>query len=535
MKNKNVVLLKAFVKSTSLFNLLKYSKDKKKKGNAVGSLVGLSILYLFLMGYCVLNSIGFGTFGMASAIPILNAILISGMSFIFTILKANAYIFEFKEYDMIVSLPFNVKTIVADKFLYMYIKNLPWNLSISVAFLVGYAISERPALIVYPLWIILSLFLPIIPMVFATFLGFLIAKIGAGAKRHTKAIQMVLVMAVVILSFSMRFIIEGVFKNNELEDVMGNMSDITVNISTYYFPAEWFADGATKPEVGSILLLIGSSVLLFEICFTIISKSFRKINSSLKSHVAKKNYKVTKYKKGNVIKAVAFKEFKRMTGSTVYLTNAAIGYILAIILGIVSLFVGIEKALSTIVQGVNVTTEMIYPAIPLVVYLMVGMISTTACSPSLEGKNFWIIKSLPIRIKDLCLGKMLFNMCLAVPSMLISTICLCISGKVPVLNALLYVVCGFALCCFSTTFGLVCGIKFIKLEFENDVEVVKQGAAMVMYILPNMFVVMFLIVGFVFLGLKMNGNILVGIFTVIVFLLSYICLKWSLSLATKKL
>lgn len=534
MKNKNLVLLKTFLKSTSLFNILKYSKEKKKKNNAVGSMVGLGFLYIFIIAYCVANSIGFGIFGMASSIPMLNAILISGMSFLFTILKANAYIFEFKEYDMIVSLPFEVKTIVADKFLYMYIKNLPWVLSISFSLLVGYGIYEKPGLIVYPLWMILTLFVPLIPMVLATFLGFLIARIGSGFK-HTKAVQMILTMAVVIFSFSLRFIIENIMRNNALEDVLGNMSDLTVNISSYYYPAEWFADGVASLDIGGMLLLVGVSVLLFEICFAIISKSYRRINSSLKSHVAQKQFKMTTAKKGSVVKAIVIKEFKRMTGSTVYLTNAAVGYILAILLGIVSLFVGLEKVLSTVTQGASVTNEMIYPAIPLVVYLMVGMVSTTACSPSLEGKNFWIVKSLPIKVKDLCLGKMLFNMCLAVPSMLISTVCLCISGKVPTGSTLLYILCGFVLCCFCTTYGLVCGMKFIKLEFENDVEVVKQGAAMAIYILPNMFAGMILVVLFVALGMKVNGDLLVGIFTAIMVILSIVCYKRSLSLAAKKL
>lgn len=534
MKNKKLVLLRAFIQSTSLFNLLKYSRDKKKKSNATGSLAGMAVLYIFLIGYCVLNSIGYGMYGMADSIPVLCALVISAMSFLFTLLKANAYIFGFKEYDMIVSLPFEIKTIVADKFLYMYLKSFPWIISISASMLVGYAIYEKPAFAVYPLWILLTLFVPLIPMVLATFIGFLIAKIGTGFK-HKKAVQMILTLVFVLLSFSLRFIIEGIMRDNKIEEVLGNISNATMGIASYYLPAGWFSGSVVSLKLSDMLLLVGVSILLFEVCFSIISKSYRKINSALKSHAANKKFKMAESKKSSVVKAVAFKEFKRLTGSTVYLTNAGLGYILAIIVGIVALVVGADKLIAIITQNAPVSKEMLMPSIPLLVYFMVGMVSTTTCSPSLEGKNFWIVKSLPIKVKDWCLGKMLLNMYVAVPSMAVSTICISISAKAGFWNTIMYLICGFTLCAFSTTFGLVCGLKHIKLEFENDVEVVKQGAAVVLYLFPNMFITMILVVLAVIFGMRVNGNILIGGFSVIMILLSIVCYKRSLSLALKKI
>ena len=67
---------------------------------------------------------------------------------------------------------------------------------------------------------------------------------------------------------------------------------------------------------------------------------------------------------------------------------------------------------------------------------------------------------------------------------------------------------GLALCAFSTAWGCVCGIRHIRLDWENEIEVIKQGAAVVIYMLPNMFVVMGLIVLVVFLGTRMDHRLL---------------------------
>ena len=140
------------------------------------------------------------------------------------------------------------------------------------------------------------------------------------------------------------------------------------------------------------------------------------------------------------------------------------------------------------------------------------MLFRSACSPSLEGKNFWILQSLPVEMKTVYRGKMLFNMLLTVPFMIFSTICLCISANVPLPDSLLYLIMGFALCAFSTAWGCVCGIRHMRLDWENEVEVIKQGTAVTVYLLPNLFVTMILVVLMVFLGTRMDHKLLACIF-----------------------
>ena len=75
------------------------------------------------------------------------------------------------------------------------------------------------------------------------------------------------------------------------------------------------------------------------------------------------------------------------------------------------------------------------------------------------------------------------------------------------IDLVLYLILGVVLCLFSANWGLVCGIKHMRLDWENEVEVIKQGTAVMIYLFPNMFVTMGLIVLVVWLGTVLNPAI----------------------------
>ena len=530
--NKNILLLKTLLLSTSQSNIYKHCNDKKKKGKITGGYIGVLCLYAMLMGYSFFMCMGYGKVGLIDSAPILCALTISILSFFFTVFKTNGYLFNFKEYDMLMSLPFEPKTVAACKFLYMYIKSLPWYLSISVAMLIGYSMFSDAGVIVYPIWIILSLFVPVIPMLFASFIGFLIAKFSSGFKK-TKIVQTILTCAFVILCFTLRFITEKFFRDDKVDETLENISKTTASIGKIYFPARWFSDAIVDTKISSMLLLVGLSAVLFGVLFAIVGRSYRSINSAMKSHAAAKNYRMTTQKKKSLVKAIAFKEFKRFTGSTNYLVNGAMGEVLVTIIGFISLIFGFDKIIGTVAPGAPLTTQMMEPAIPFVIYFFLGMMATTACSPSLEGKNYWIVQSLPIEKKTLYKGKMLFNMYLTVPFMIFATICFCISAQASVTDLILYLILGFTLLCFSTAWGCVCGIKHMRLDWENDIEVIKQGTAVAIYLFPNMFVVMGLVVLSVALGTRMDHRILTVIMIFVSSVLAILSYMRVMSLCRK--
>ncbi len=532
MKSNGIILLRTLLLSTSQRNILRHTDDRKKRRRIISNFIGAIILYAMLMAYCISMCIGYGYYGIIDSAPVMCAILVSALSFIFTIIRTNGYLFNFKEYDMLMSLPFKSSTVAACKFMYMYVKTLPWYLSISFAMMAGYGFYAKPVVLVYPVWILFSFVLPIIPMLVASFIGFLIARISAGFRKNN-IVQTVLTIGFVLFAFSIRFFIEDMFRNDKVEKTLQSISQATDKAAAVYLPAAWFSAAVTKLSPLGFILLLTVSVALFCAVFFIVGKSYRNINSALKSHAAARNYRMSAQKKRGVVNAVAFKEFKRMTGSTTYMVNAALGEILITILSVATLVIGLDKIVAVVTQNAPIDSAMLRPAIPFIIYFFIGMVATTVCSPSLEGKNYWIIKSLPLEMKTVYQGKMLFNMYLSVPFTFFATVCFCISARVSLLNTVLYLVLGFMLCAFSTVWGCVCGIRHMRLDWENEVEVIKQGSGVAVYMLPNMFAVMGLCVLSVFLGTKFDHSLLALVMIAALFVMTALSYRRVMILAKR--
>ncbi len=526
------LLLRTLLLSTSQINQYRHTKDPKRRRRVVVNLVGLAVLYAMFLGYGIVTCVGYGELGIIDAVPVLTALALSLLAFVTTLFKTNGYLFNFKEYDLLVSLPFETRTVAGCKFLYMYVKSLPWNLSISLAMLIGYGWYARPGVLVYPLWIVLTLFVPIIPMLVASFAGFLVARVSVGFKK-TNIVQTVLTLAFVMLCMSSSYIAGYFFKDDEVFTMLRQVHELTDRAASVYVPAGWFANAVVAGDVLGGLLLVGASALLFAVVFVVVGGSYRRINSALMSHGAKGSYTMAAQRQRSVLNAIAFKELKRLTGSTTYMVNAAMGEVFSVLMGVVVLVMGFDNVVGAVLYSAPIDPAILQPAIPFIVYFFIGMVATTVCSPSLEGKNYWIVQSLPLDKRTLYQGKMLFNLYLSVPFMTFAVVCLCVSARVPVVDAVLYVLLGLALCAFSTAWGCVCGIRHLRLDWENEVEVIKRGTAVAVYLLPNMFVTMALVAAVVFLGTHVSHALIALALTLVAGVLAALSYRRALTLAER--
>lgn len=519
-KNKSLILLKALFLSTSGSNILKYSTDKNKRKNVKMGIVGPVVLYVCLAAFVLLYSISIGKAGFSRILPSTTVLLTTLVCFFFTLLKTNGYLFAFKEYDMLMAMPFKVSTVVLDKFLYMYIKALPIQIIVSLGMLAGFIAGQQATAASIIIWVVLSPFIPLIPSVISSALGALIAKVGAGFK-YKKAVQTVLLFVFVFACIFSRFFIEAFFKNGEdlpTEDI-ANIMDSTAAV---YRPAKWFTD-AVYGNFLSLVIFLVVSVGMLALFAWLVSRSYRKINSGLKSSSSHGNYKVKTQDVKSPVRAIAFKELRRFLGSPNYMVNAGVGQIFAIIVGVAAIFVDGDKLIATVLQGAPVSKEIIIPAIPVIIYLFIGMVSTACVTPSLEGKNYWILKSMPVKAMDVYRGKMLFSLDISIPFALFATLTLSISFGAGVLMTVLNIICVTVMCLFSTFFGMVCGIRHMRLDWENEIEVIKQGSAVTTYLLPNMVITMILIPGSAFGGTVISPALVVLFITVIYGIFAFLC------------
>ena len=478
-------------------NVRNYEQDGKKRKKASGEAFGQGVLLFFLALYFGAQSWGLYAFGLGSAVPLSCALAVSAAAFLFTFFKTNGTLFRFREYELLMSLPFPAGTVAASRFFLMALRSLPWVLAVSLpTLLCGVCMGEVGAGGAL-LWLLLSFVLPLIPMAAASALGALIAALGSRF-RHKQLVQTVLTVAFVIAALSLRFILPEVFKNGETEALLAALSDAAEKL-TWYLPAVWFARAAEGELLPALALLL-CSLAVTALFLYLLGRSYRSVNSRLAQTPAKRKSSARALRCRGVTESVAYNELRRLLSSTTYLINAGMGQLLTAILCIALIFVDMDSVIAVITTGAPVTGEMILPAVPLMIHFLLGMVASTCCSPSLEGKQSWIAASLPIPKRVMYRGKMLMNLWITVPFALLGNLCCALSLHAKAGETLLMLLCGCALCFFSTEWGLWCGVKHIKLDWDNEIEVIKQGSAVAWYLFPNMLLTCALLVGAVIFG-----------------------------------
>ena len=103
--------------------------------------------------------------------------------------------------------------------------------------------------------------------------------------------------------------------------------------------------------------------------------------------------------------------------------------------------------------------------------------SITASALSMEGKNWWIVKSLPVDGEGILNAKILFDLCVWAPFYAVAEIALLFTFKTTVAGRVILLLVPAAYIVFSAVWGMFCNVHFPKFHWENATEAVKQSAA----------------------------------------------------------
>lgn len=531
MQNKLWTVLKIQFLNQSGLNQLRYESNRKKRGRAVGVLIGIIALAIVLVGASFAIGFGYGLLGMAEVIPSFAFAMVSLITLFFSFIKVNGYLFAFQDYDLLMSLPISDKTIIMSKFLYMYLNNLLFSLGVMLpmgsAYLMYGSLSVSGKGLVGLMWIVAAVLTPLIPMAVAALLGTIVAAIGSKS-RFKVLIQVVLMLLFMCIMIAFNIFMNTMENEKEMVQVMEKIAVVMQEKMHRIYPLSALFDTAINKQ--QILPFLGLVVLSFGIYYlfmVLIAKKYRAINTALMSKKKGSAYKMKKQKGHSVLTALIYKEWKRLLSSAPYLINVGMGMIVVVIASILCLVAGREM-----LAGDFELRQMIWVcrySVPFVALMFLTMSCTTSVSLSLEGKNLWILQSLPISWKTILKGKMAFNMVLLLPAAFVSCLCLGITLQLDVLTFLLYFVVSFAMVSFSTVIGMWFNLCFQKYQWQNDVEVVKQGAAVALGILVNMFLQMILIFVSMVLSFIMDGRIVLTGISVFFCLLSGIIYRALLS------
>ena len=487
----------------SIFNLnkifsFKSKNDKKKKIIKFLLITGI-LIYILLSIYILTDSMMPFFIEMNKPIYLLSLLFSVCCIYIFfaNILKIKTLLFDFKDYDLLMSLPINRNLVLASKIVSLYITNLLYTLIIMIPGYIAY-INHIDLLNDWLFFILLPT-IPIIPIFASSIIGILLTWLTSLFRNKNIGSYVVNIMLIIVLLF-LYFSTYSI----DTKQIANNGINLVNSFSNYYPLTNIFVSLLNKIDIVNLIIYFTLPIILTFIFILLINYSYLKLRAKLLRQKIKSDYKIRKYVLSSQLFSLYKKEIKRYFSSSLYVINTSFGCILLFVL-IISIILFNENAINyfTKINGFN---EIIKNNIFLVFSILCVLSSTTNSAISLEGKSFWILKMLPVSLDKIFISKIMVNLTILIPTIIIGGTFFGIILHLSFIEFLFIYLTPLAYGIFASVNGLLLNITFPRFDYESEVRVIKQSMAVFLTILVGVIMVF---VPFNLLDININSIMLI--------------------------
>ena len=527
-----LTLLKADLINTYKLNGYKDPANRKK---AIG--MTLIALLIIVMSFLYIGGAALMISDILVSMQLLNILLVFAFAFPFFALfvmdvyKMPSVLFSFKDYDMLMSLPVKDNIILAAKIIKLMFSGYVWQFLTSFPIFLVYCIkAENLSVFSVIIYVILFLVMPLLPMSIGSAIGLVMAKISSRMKSKN-VIMIIGSFALLIIIMGVSFSIQNILNEQALMNAVSSIADI----ESSFFLFKMYVNAVYGHDILSLTLFLLIFVIPFILFIYLFGKSFKKINSKMMETKASHSTKNVKYQSYSPVITIFKKELRFYTHCVIYIVNTLFGMVLlfaASIAVLVSDF-DIESIFAEFGQiGLN-SGDMKLMAASMICGYCIMLSTPTAASISLEGKNLWIMKSMPVSPKTIFKGKIGLGLIVTLPIGVISSILIYIGLGLSFMQWLILL--GFIISAgfLASVLGLFINILLPKLEFKSPTEVVKQSAAVVVAIFGGMFLVIIPMVLFSSLAVA-KASLYVLIVTAIYALITLLLWQYLITKGVKR-
>lgn len=465
------ILTKLELRSLYGLNALRFSKDKKAKRKSLGLLAVWFLLLAMLVFYVGSLSYGLIYLGLEAAVPAYLIMISSLLIFVFGMLKAGSVIFRTSGYDILCTLPIPKGAIAFSRLLRMYVEALVMAFAVLLPGIAVYIWNIRPGAGFYLTAFLGIWSVPLIPISAAILAGALVTGISSRMRHKSLAAAGLSIFAALGILFAQSRLsaVEDEMDAEMLKDLSASVMDL---LGKLYPPAVGFGSSITHGSLPQCLLNVSISAAVSIAVAAGVALCFQQICQSLCTNFAKHNYEMGRLRANPVLASLCKREFKRYFSSSIYVANTMIGPVMGCVLSVALLVNGMETFTMLLPFPIDIGSM-----VPCVLAGAFCMMPASAASVSMEGKHWWIYKSLPLSAKNILDAKILMNLLLILPFYLLSELLLILALK-PGAGELLWLAANpAAIILFSSVYGITVNLHFPVLEWENEVRVVKQSAS----------------------------------------------------------
>ena len=426
----------------------------------IGGLFGLLISPLYT---------GFRDSGMTWLIFAMAGALACLLSFMFTMFYAQGAIFEAKDNEMLLSMPIPPSAILGSRMGALYFLNLLFSVTVMGAVGVLRAMDGGLHVLNVIIFLICIPLLALIGTTLSCLLGWLVSLITRRMRRKA------LFSLILSLGFMGLYFYAMLGLSDHLQAILANSGNIADAFRKVLLPFYAMATAITEGDLVQLLIFAACCVVPFVLVYILLSRSFIRIVTT-KVGAKRIEYKGGALKESPVIWSLTKKELTRFFNSSTYMLNCGLGLIFSVILGIATLVSGnallnfLLKTYAHMEDAGNLAPYLV----PVVLGVLAGMAYICAPSISVEGKNFWILDSLPLKVKDILKSKLLFHLVIAVPISLLASLLVVIGMPMTTMEAVIVFAFPLLANVFCATVSMVTGLYTAKLDYPSEAKAIKS-------------------------------------------------------------
>ena len=404
--------------------------------------VGLGWLYFAMMG---LIAILLGVFG--------------------SVFNTYATLYMAKDNALLLSMPIPPSYFLSVRLFGVWMLGLIYEAIVFFPALLVYWIEVDSGFAAVAAGIVLMLLLSVFVLTLTCILGWVVAKISTRL-RHKSIVTVVASLGFLALYYYVYF-----RAYEMLQTMLANAQVIGEEIKGAAYPI-YIMGKAGCGDMVSLLLTALTVMVLLALTWLVLSKSFLKIATANRGE-AKKRYRETKSAKRSVGGALIMKEFGRFCGSATYMLNCGLGTLMMVVAAVAVIIKG--SWLREMLSQMGVPASYISMLACAAVCMLSTMNDITAPSVSLEGKNLWLVQSLPVSAWQVLKAKLYLHLLLTEIPVLLLSLCVSVSlglgagstALLLTLPALFVLLCG--------CFGLTVNLKSPNLSWTDETVPVKQS------------------------------------------------------------
>ena len=389
------------------------------------------------------------------------------------IYKSSNLLFNCKDDNLLLSLPIKKTTVLFLRVFKFYMFELLYNSLFLLPAMVVYAKYMEPNSIYYIISFIGLLLFPIVPILISCFIGTFITYVASKFKGKNivqTLISFIFLLGIIYVSFNSEKLLANIAQN------ASNVNDFFCKL---YYPARVYVELVNKFNFMKLLEFILVHIGLFVLTIVLIGRVYFNINTrtkAVKIYNADKKYTI---KTLTPMKSLIKKEFNRFINSPVFITNAGFGLVL-FILGCIIVAIKFDNIAQNLIENIpDLNLEYIKNSMPVILFGYICIISfltsITSSMISLEGKSFYVLKSLPLKPYKIIKSKILTAILIMLPCIFFGNIIIYIRFKFDLLSIVLTMIASFLFPLISETIGIILNLKYPRMDANNDTEVVKQS------------------------------------------------------------